>query len=928
MHRCRSQALSGVAIVVACLFLAAGTPAAAQPPNSLGIWFDSAFTQNDVEAGTFPAYGEAYLVLHHLSFSGLGGWECRVATDGPVTLLGWDLEGQAVNFTPPPSFTVGLGSPLPDSEGILLATVQYMVSAAGPVTFSLRPTVHASIPGAMACITYADPNIVLPLTTVTGTPDVAGINREVPVCTVTPTAVDFGVQPVGAEVRRNLTVANSGGGLLAVRPVLVGDCGTFRIINGGGTYSLGQGQQRIITVGFLPGETVAFACELDLGTACPPIPLTGAGREPISAGHVGPNPLHFGGVTATRSFDRTVGVVNDGDLPLEVHALPGPGCTAFTVVGAVDFTVPAGTVVPLTIRFAPPTPGEYACELALHDVIAPLVITGTGLAPAVSWTVSPTAVDFGAVGVGSAPVQRTVVVRNTGELPTALDLGLVDASGVFSIVAPADPRPVVDPNTNLTVVVAFSPLLGGHHAGTLILGGGAPDVALAGVAQEPTPACDVTTDLVDFGRVAVLAQGSRSFRVNNTGNTVLALAPTVTCAEFAVTSYPATIAPGSYAWITVAYHPADQGVDLCVLALGPDACSSVNLLGEGVSGGEPVGEDEVGISFSQDFYEPFAHTSAFAPIRAYVVMSGTSFANGVWAWELKITHDPQLLRLGSYLRGQAINFMNPPEYFVGLASPLPEAALIVLAEIDFMPLDLLPHALSVGPVSIPSIPGQMAWAHNDQYELAVMTPLGGEPVVAWINPGGSVAVQAPAPLAALVGGRIELRWTSPADVGDGCHVYRALGGTETRLTSSPLRPAGQVFVFVDDLDGLAGGGTAAYSYAIVRGGAEIARSPAARIELPGAAVLATGLQPNRPNPFNPETEIRFTLAVAGSVRLAVFDVTGRRIAVLAEGVRAAGAHHVAWQGRDDAGRAVPSGSYYVRLETTTGSDTRKVMLLK
>ncbi len=928
MRTRRNQALSGVAIAIACLILAAVTPAAAHPPNSLGIWFDPAYTQQDNQGDAFPFMGEAYLVLHELSFSGLGGWECRIATDGPVTLLGWNLEGVAINFENPPSFTVGMGEPLPDSDAILLATVQYMVTAAGPITFSIRPTVHASIPGSMACITFADPNIMLPLITVTGAPEVAWINRDVPICTVTPEAVDFGVQAVGTEVRRNVTVANDGGGLITVRPTLAGDCGTFRIISGGGTYSLGQGQQRTIVVGFLPTDIDVFACALDLGTSCPPIPLTGAGREPVLAGHVGPNPLLFGGVTATLSFDRTVGVVNTGDIPLVVQVRPEPGCTAFTVVSAVDFTVPAGTLVPLTVRFTPPAPGEYACELALHDVIAPLVITGTGLAPAVGWTVAPTALDFGAVGVGSAPVQRTVTVRNTGQLPTALDLALVDASGVFSIVAPADLRPVVNPNTNLTVAIAFSPFVGGYHGGTLVLGGGAPDVPLAGVAQEPVPACDVTTDLVDFGRVPILGQSSRSFRVNNTGNTVLALAPALTCPEFSVPTFPATIAPGGFGWITVAYYPTDLGIDLCVLDLGPDACSSVNLLGEGVTGGGTVGEDEVGISFSTDFYEPIGYAPTFSPIRAYLVMSGTSFGNGVWAWELKISHEPQLILLSTYLRGQAINFLTPPDFVVGLAAPLPEAPLIVLAELEFMPLDLYPHWLQLGPSSIPSIPGQMVWAYNDQYELTVMTPLGGEPIVAWINPDGPLAVQAPTPLLSLAGGRVELRWPLPGDGSDGCHVYRAIGGSETRLTSSLLQPTGQGFVYVDDLDGLAGGVTAAYSYAIVQGGTEIARSPAAAVELPAAALLATGLQPNRPNPFNPETEIHFTLAAAGSVRLSVFDVTGRRIAVLSDGVRGEGLHHVTWQGRDDAGRAVPSGSYYVRLETAAGSDTRKVMLLK
>ena len=733
---------------------------------------------------------------------------------------------------------------------------------------------------------------------------------------------------MGAEALRTVTVANIGGGQLYLDPQLAGDCGAFRIVSGGSAGALGPGQQRVITIGFQPTGLVAFACELELGAGgfCSPVPLTGYGREPVVAGSVSPNPLLFGGVLETTSFDRTVAVRNDGEIPLEVVAQP-VGCTAFSILGSTVFTVAPGSQVPMTVRFTPPAPGDYACEVALHAAIPPLAISGTGLEAAISWIASPTSVDFGSVGEGSAPVQRSVSVRNTGDLPASLDLGLIDPAGVFSIVSPTNLTPVVNPNTNLSVVVAFSPLVAGQHIGTLVLGGGAPDVPLAGMAQPPTPACDVATDLLDFGSVAVLGQSSRSFRVTNTGNTVLTIEPTVTCAEFVAQTFPSTIAPGAFGWITMSYRPIDLGIDLCVLDLGPDACATVNLLGEGVSGGGTVGEDEVGISFSADYYDPEGYTQ-IAPIRAYVVMSSTSTGNGVYAWELKISHEPQLIMLGAYLQGQAINFMTPPEFLVGLASPLPEAALIVLAEIDFLPLDLNPHWLSLGPVSIPSIPGQMAWAYNDNYDLAPMTPLGGLPIVAWINPDGPLAVVAPTPQVNLVNGRVELRWPVPTDGSDGCHVYRTMGGTETRLTASPLQPQGQGFVYADDLAGLSGGGTAAYSYAIISGGTEIARSPAAEIELPSPTVLATGLQPNRPNPFNPETEIHFTLAAAGSVRLAVFDVTGRRIAVLEDGARSAGAHHVTWRGRDDAGRAVPSGSYYVRLETATGSDTRKVMLLK
>jgi hypothetical protein len=73
------------------------------------------------------------------------------------------------------------------------------------------------------------------------------------------------------------------------------------------------------------------------------------------------------------------------------------------------------------------------------------------------------------------------------------------------------------------------------------------------------------------------------------------------------------------------------------------------------------------------------------------------------------------------------------------------------------------------------------------------------------------------------------------------------------------------------------------------------------------------LAPNVPNPFNPRTTLRFELTAGATVELAVFDVSGRRIATLAAGHRAAGRHEAVWQGRDDAGRSVPSGVYLARL---------------
>ena len=83
-----------------------------------------------------------------------------------------------------------------------------------------------------------------------------------------------------------------------------------------------------------------------------------------------------------------------------------------------------------------------------------------------------------------------------------------------------------------------------------------------------------------------------------------------------------------------------------------------------------------------------------------------------------------------------------------------------------------------------------------------------------------------------------------------------------------------------------------------------------------------------PNPFNPRTEIRYETADAGAVRLEIFDLAGRRVRTLVDGVRAAGPHAAVWDGRDDAGRPGAAGTYFVRLAAPGGGDLHKIALVK
>jgi photosystem II stability/assembly factor-like uncharacterized protein len=88
------------------------------------------------------------------------------------------------------------------------------------------------------------------------------------------------------------------------------------------------------------------------------------------------------------------------------------------------------------------------------------------------------------------------------------------------------------------------------------------------------------------------------------------------------------------------------------------------------------------------------------------------------------------------------------------------------------------------------------------------------------------------------------------------------------------------------------------------------------------------LDQNFPNPFNPTTNIRFTLPERERVDLRIFDVRGRSVRHLVGDVLPPGDHGVIWDGRDDARNPVPSGIYLSRLVAGGETATRKMLLLK
>lgn len=213
-----------------------------------------------------------------------------------------------------------------------------------------------------------------------------------------------------------------------------------------------------------------------------------------------------------------------------------------------------------------------------------------------------------------------------------------------------------------------------------------------------------------------------------------------------------------------------------------------------------------------------------------------------------------------------------------------------------------------------------------------MVPL---PMFFWIFGDGSSSTNTVASHAYTSPGTFTFALTVTDNLGatDGLSGQIVVSETQARLTVQPasgVLSAGNSEVITVSLDAkqlatgvvngevrIAGnGGTVLLPLAIAVG------TPVSVSELPGLPREFSLLQ-NYPNPFNPETKIHYTLPQAAEVRLTVYDLLGRQVAILLDGRQHAGLHNVLF----DAGN-LPSGVYMYRLQADQFEQTGKMLLLK
>ncbi len=939
----------GLFLALLVLFFLPG-PGAAQ--DRLGLFFDEAGAQTDAVTTSPYQPLTAYLILQEPSFAdGIRSWECVVEarTTGPAPVITWQLSGQAINAATAPAFLVGLGQLLPSDGDVLLATATVLVPEAGQeIAFFIHPFDPPSLQdppvwgypvfapvyghGATGELTAAgwysgceaSPAAVVNTDGAGESWELAGV----------PAALDFNYMEIGETAELHFQVSLQGEGPVSGTVTLSAPRG-YRYRHGGGyftdqptTFRLEPDQDLDFSVRLAVTDSLIYQGQLVLDVCDRTFVVNMEGGY-VEGNCQVPYPSHdYGVVPVGGEVRRGFLVVCTGGL-LEIDpVIDDPAFTPSPPVGEhYPYLMHPGEIMYVYVTFAPLADGHHEAVMDLGPSACPgVLVQGEG-----STTIPPecdqniTACDFGEVGVGLQD-SEWVLIQNTGGNVLPVDLALAQQDTAFTMNR--DPGLYeLGPGDELQVLVYFQPPGIASYSAVLQLGDVCSDVAFTGSGRELNESYVVPQQLA-LPSTPVGEASQAYVTVYNNGETVIwgdlqiEGDPEITL----LNPGPFSVSPQAQVHRYLSFQPQASGYHSATLSTGLPGGETVHVHGYGVPVLDGV-HNQVGLYFDSEWTSSLTQTTQpDEVVTGYLVLHDPSTATGVAGLQMCLDVFGQAQILNWEVEGHAGAGFPGWCADLTLDAPLPPAPEMLLATLDFLvplPRQNLLY-LRPGEVGLPDYAAYIDAADGvTRVPVTVVDP----PYLAIINEG-MVDVQAPEPpAAAAAGGGVTLRWGCQ-DGAEGYHVYRRAGtGQPVRLTAAPVACSeGQASY--SDRPRLPAGTALYYSTAMISGGQESARSGEVEVRLDAELPRAAALGACYPNPFNPETRLPFVLDRPGQVRLAVFDVGGRQIQTLVHEFLPAGAHESLWNGRDQAGRTVPSGTYYFRLQTSAGVFLRKGLLLK
>ena len=330
------------------------------------------------------------------------------------------------------------------------------------------------------------------------------------------------------------------------------------------------------------------------------VPGTGTGTSPRLS--VSAASLSFGSVTVNSASTQAVTLTSTGTAPVTVNSASITG-GGYTIVGGSFPVVLSPTqAATLQVQFKPTTAGAASGQLTVNStsstssvVVVPL--SGNGVVQTPQLSVSPTAVSFGSVTIGS-PATQNVTLTSTGTGPVTINAATITGAG-FAVAGVSFPM-TLNPSQSVALQVQFNPTTAAAATGQLTISSNSSvnpvaAVALSGTgAAAPNPQLTISQASVSFGSVTVGSPTTQSVTLTSTGTSAITVNSVgISGAGFTLNggSSPMTLNPSQSVTLQIQFNPISVGAATGQLTINSNSSSGstavVALSGTGMAAPTP-----------------------------------------------------------------------------------------------------------------------------------------------------------------------------------------------------------------------------------------------------------------------------------------------------------------------------------------------------
>jgi Abnormal spindle-like microcephaly-assoc'd, ASPM-SPD-2-Hydin len=309
---------------------------------------------------------------------------------------------------------------------------------------------------------------------------------------------------------------------------------------------------------------------------------------------VTPNAIHFGSVGVGSSANQAAIVSNHGTENMTITNISAKG-SEFRISGFSGRTILApGHTIKLTVFFTPKSAGELTGDISITTASKPAeamaTLSGTGANSKL--TMTPSAVNFGNVSVGS-PTTQTMKLTDEGTGSVLIISTSVSGAG-FSISGLSTPQ-TLTPKQSLSFTVKFDPKTAGSATGqvSVVASGGAETIDLSGIGVSSKVGLSASATSITFGNVKVGSPATQTITLKSTGNSSVDISNVSISGSgytFSGVAPNTMLDPGQSAVLSVSFDPKTAGSSPGMVTISSDAPNpkmNITLSGAGTSSQQP-----------------------------------------------------------------------------------------------------------------------------------------------------------------------------------------------------------------------------------------------------------------------------------------------------------------------------------------------------